>query len=142
MKYHLAQLNIGVMKAPLDSPLLADFFNNLVRINALADGAPGFVWRLQSESGNATAYRIFDDITLVNMSVWEDMTSLHNYVYKSAHVEFVSRRKEWFHHMSEMYMVLWWIPEGHIPPLEEAQERLIHLRQHGPTSPFTLKKVV
>ena len=139
--FHLAQLNIGHMKAPMDDPLVADFVNNLDRINALADAAPGFVWRLQSDAGNAMDFRIFDDQTLVNMSVWEDVDSLHAYVYKSAHVEIMRRRKEWFHLMDEMYMVLWWIPAGHIPTLEEAGERLTMLREHGPSpEAFTFKQ--
>ena len=141
MSYHLAQLNIGEMIAPMDSPLVADFVNNLDRINALADEAPGFIWRLQSEGGNAMEYRIFDENTLVNMSVWEDRDSLFAYVYQSAHVEFIRRRKEWFHHMKELFMVLWWIPEGHIPTIEEARDRLMHLREQGPTPhAFTFKK--
>ena len=139
--HHLAQLNIGHAKAPMDSPLLADFVSNLDRINALADEAPGFVWRLQSEDGNALEFRIFDEHTLVNMSVWEDVESLREYTYKSAHVEIMKRRKEWFHLMDEMYMVLWWIPAGHIPTIEEAAERLELLRANGPTAEaFTFKQ--
>lgn len=139
--HHLAQLNIAHSKAPMDSPLLADFVNNIDRINALADEAPGFVWRLQSEDGNALEFRIFDDHTLVNMSVWEDIESLKEYTYKSAHVEIMKRRKEWFHLMDEMYMVLWWIPAGHIPTIEEAAERLELLRANGPSAEaFTFKQ--
>ena len=140
-QYHLAQLNIGHLIAPKDSPLVADFVNNLDRINALADEAPGFVWRLQSEEGNALDFRVFDENTLVNMSVWEDIETLYDYVYKTAHVEFVKRRKEWFHFMKDPFMVLWWIPAGHTPTLEEAEERLILLREKGPTAEaFTFKK--
>jgi len=139
--HHLAQLNIGHAKAPMDSPLMADFVNNLDRINALADQAPGFVWRLKSEDGNALEFRIFDEHTLVNMSVWVDVESLKEYTYKSAHVEIMRRRKEWFHLMDEMYMVLWWIPAGHIPTIEEAAERLELLRANGPSAEaFTFKQ--
>ena len=141
MVHHLAQLNIGELIAPSDSPVVADFFNNLDRINALAEDSPGFVWRLQSESGNATSYRILNENTLVNMSVWKDIDALKAYVYTSDHVAFIRRRKEWFHHLKEMYMVLWWVSEGHIPTLEEAQERLLYIRQHGPTPyAFTFQK--
>lgn len=139
--YHLAQLNIGHLVAPKDSPIVADFVNNIDRINALADAAPGFVWRLQDDEGNALDFRIFDEQTLVNMSVWEDLETLYEYVYKTAHVEFISRRKEWFHLIDEQYMVLWWIPAGHIPTVEEAAERLTMLREKGPTAEaFTFKK--
>lgn len=132
--YQLAQLNIAVMKAPLDSPVMADFVDNLDRINALADGAPGFVWRLQDEDGDATALRPFGDDVLVNMSVWESIDALNAYVYRSDHVGVMRRRKEWFERMKEAYMVLWWIPAGHRPTAQEAAERLALLRQEGPTS--------
>ena len=131
--FELAQLNIGRALAPLDSPALAGFMGNLDRINALADAAPGFVWRLQTQDGNASALRIFDDETLVNMSVWRDVEALQTFVYRTAHVEVMARRKAWFERMTEAYMVLWWVPRGHRPPLEEAEERLTHLRVHGPT---------
>ncbi len=131
-KWHLAQLNIARMLAAIDSPQLEDFVANLDRINALADEAEGFVWRLQSESGDATAFRPFDEDVLVNMSVWEDLDSLHNYVYKTAHVEIMRRRKEWFARLREAYTVLWWIPAGHRPDMEEAKLRLNKLRSEGP----------
>ena len=132
--YHLAQLNVARMRAPIDSPQLAEFVANLERINALADQAPGFVWRLQSEEGDATALRPFGDDMLVNMSVWEDPESLRNYVYQSAHVEIMRRRGEWFERLEQPYTVLWWLPTGTIPTLEEADERLGQLRQSGPTA--------
>ena len=134
-RYHLAQLNIGVIKAPLDSAVMADFVGNLDRINALAEATPGFVWRLQTDDGNATAFRPYDDdVTLVNMSVWEDAESLSRFVFKSAHVEIMRRRREWFERMAEAYLVLWWVPEGHRPTIEEAKARLAQLRAHGPTA--------
>jgi hypothetical protein len=131
--YQLAQLNIAVMKEPLESPRMADFVANLERINALADRSHGFVWRLQTQEGDATALRPFGESILVNMSVWEDLGSLKDFVYKSAHVDFVRRRKEWFERMSETFLVLWWVPEGHRPTIAEAKARLELLRQHGPT---------
>ncbi len=140
-RYELAQLNIALLKDSLESPLLADFVANLVRINALAEEAPGFVWRLETEEGDATALRPIGDDIIVNMSVWKDMASLHNYVYRSAHAKIMSRRKEWFHHMKEAYSVLWWVPVGHRPEVEEALARLNALREHGPhADAFTFRK--
>ena len=131
--FHLAQVNIGLPREPLDSALLADFVAALDPINALADGSPGFVWRLQTEDGNATALRIFDDRLMVNMSVWESVEALADYVYRSAHTEVMRNRRRWFHHLSEMYAALWWVPVGHRPSVAEAEERLTHVRVHGPT---------
>jgi len=131
-RFELAQLNIAKMKAPLDSPLLADFVANLDRINAVADSAAGFVWRLQTTEGHATSLRPLGDDTLVNMSVWQDIASLRNYVYRTAHVEVMRRRKEWFDHMSEAFVVLWWVPGGHRPTVQEATSKLELLRKIGP----------
>ena len=131
--FELAQLNIAVMKAPLESPAMADFVANLDRINALAEAAPGFIWRLQTEEGDATALRPLGDNVLVNMSVWQDVAALNRYVYRSAHVEVMRRRKEWFERMAEAYLVLWWVPRGHRPTIDEASARLALLRAHGPT---------
>ena len=139
--YQLAQLNIAHLKAPMDSPLLADFVANLDRINALAEEAPGFVWRLQTEDGDATSLRPFDEMTIVNMSVWESAEALYDYVYNSAHVEIMKQRKKWFHFMKEAYVVLWWVPAGHEPSMEEAKVKLMLLREQGPTpEAFTMKK--
>lgn len=138
--YHLAQLNIAHLASPLDSPELADFVANLDRINALAERSPGFVWRLQTEEGDATGIDHFGTDLIVNMSVWEDVQRLHDFVYRSAHVGIMRRRKEWFHKM-QIYMTLWWVPAGHRPSLEEAEARLQHLREHGPTArAFTFKQ--
>lgn len=131
--YHLAQLNIAQMRTPMDSPEMADFVANLDRINALADSAPGFVWRLAGDDGNATAFRPFGEDTLVNLSVWESVDALRAFVYQSAHVEIMKRRKEWFDRMPQAYMVLWWVPAGHQPGEAEAKERLQWLRTHGPS---------
>jgi Domain of unknown function (DUF3291) len=142
MAYHLAQLNIGKLRFPTDDPRVAGFMNQLKPINALADNTPGFVWRLQDDSGDATAIRPFpDDMLAVNFSVWENLEALFNYVYYSDHVKVLRDRKQWFEHMSEHYMVLWWIPAGHIPTLSEAKERLESLRRDGPTPfAFTFKE--
>lgn len=131
--YELAQLNIATLKGAMDSPVMAEFAANLERINALADASPGFVWRLQDEAGDATAIRPFaDEKLLVNMSVWRDIESLTAYVYSSAHTEFLRRRKEWFDRMREAHLVLWWVPAGQRPSVEEAIARLDALRSRGP----------
>jgi hypothetical protein len=131
--YELAQLNIALMKEPLESPGMADFVANLDRINALAESSPGFVWRLKTDDGNATALRPLGEDTLVNISVWKDVEALNKYVYQSAHVEIMRRRKEWFERMREAYVVLWWVPKGHRPTESEAIARLDLLRANGPT---------
>ncbi len=132
--FHLAQLNIALPRAPMDSQELAGFVAELAPINALADASPGFVWRLQTEDGDATAIRGFDDDRLiVNMSVWTSLETLGDFVYRSAHVDVMRRRREWFHAMAELFMTLWWIPAGTAPTIPEAEERLRHLRDHGPS---------
>lgn len=130
-EYHLAQLNIATLKEPLDSPALADFVANLDRINALAENSAGYIWRLKSDDNNATSFRPLGENTIVNMSVWRDVESLNEYVYKSAHTDIMRRRKEWFERMTDAFMVLWWIPVGHHPTIDEALKRLELLRQAG-----------
>ncbi|MFN7569838.1 MAG: DUF3291 domain-containing protein [Betaproteobacteria bacterium] len=140
-QYELAQLNIATMKEPLDSPSMADFVANLDRINALAERAPGFVWRLKTDEGDATALRPLGENTLVNVSVWRDVQALNDYVYRSAHVEIMRRRKEWFERMAQAWVVLWWVPGGHRPEVAEAAARLAELRTHGPSPrAFTFKQ--
>jgi hypothetical protein len=132
--FQLAQVNIGRMLAPADSPVVADFMAALDPINALADGSPGFVWRLQTAEGNATSLRSFDDDLIIsNMSVWESIETLRAYVYTSAHTGVLRRRREWFGVYETAYMALWWIPAGHRPTIEEAKERLAVLDRLGPT---------
>jgi len=141
-RYQLAQVNVGIIKGPMDSPVMAEFAANLNRINALADGFPGFVWRLQTEEGDATSIRPFENANLlVNMSVWRDVESLNKYVYSSAHVEVMRRRREWFERMDEAYLALWWIPAGHRPTIAEAIAKLELLRAKGPTvEAFTFRR--
>lgn len=129
--YQLAQLNIATMKAPLESPSMADFVANLQRINALAEASPGYVWRLQDEAGDATTFRPFGEDVLVNLSVWRDVQALSDYVYTSAHTEMLKRRQEWFSKVGAAHMVLWWVPAGHRPSVQEAFERLELLRKQG-----------
>ena len=131
-RFHLAQVNIGRVLAPIDDPLLAGFVARLENINAWADATPGFVWRLQSDAGNATAYRPYeDDRILVNLSVWEGPEQLRGFVYRSAHVEVMRQRKSWFERFDDPYYALWWVSAGHVPSIDEAKERLEHLRAHG-----------
>jgi hypothetical protein len=142
MNYYLAQANIGRIKAPLESPIMKGFVDKLKAINALADADPGFVWRLQDDAGDATAYRPFpDDMLLINLSVWNNIDALFRFTYYSDHAAVFRDRKQWFETMTEAYLVLWWVPEGHIPTLEEVKERLDTLRERGPTPyAFTFKQ--
>ncbi len=135
-EWHLAQINIGRLVAPVDDPRVAEFMENLDPINELAERSPGFVWRLQDESGNATAIRAFDDDTILpNLSVWTSVDALKDYVFRSDHTAFVRRRREWFLPMDDLpVLTMWWIPAGHVPTLVEARERIDHLVEHGPTS--------
>jgi hypothetical protein len=129
------------MKYSADSPELADFVDNLERINELAEQSAGFVWRLQTDEGDATEIDFFGANMLVNMSVWTDVGSLHKFVFRSAHTHIMARRKEWFNRLSETYSVLWWIPAGRVPDLEEARDRLECLQSNGPTPrAFTFKQ--
>ena len=139
--FHLAQLNIAELMASIDSPQLSDFVANLGKINALADEAPGFVWRLQTDEGDATGIDFFGADKIVNLSLWHSLEALHQYVYRTAHVEILRRKKEWFHTMADNHMVLWWVPAGHIPTVEEGSEKLAILRKRGPSNEaFTFKK--
>jgi hypothetical protein len=140
--FHLAQVNVARLAAPLDSPQLADFVANLEPLNAIADTSDGFVWRLQTDAGDATALRIFeDDWIIVNMSVWESLEALRNYVYRSPHAAVFRRRQEWFEQMVEAHLALWWIEAGSLPTVSDAEERLMTLRAEGPTPyAFTLKE--
>jgi hypothetical protein len=135
MGHQLAQCNIARLVAPLESAQLREFVDNLEPINALADAAPGFVWRLQTEEGDATSVRVSDDdMLIVNMSVWESLDSLADFVYRSDHQQVMRRRRQWFERLSEAFLVLWWVPAGHVPTVEEAADRLDRLRAHGPTT--------
>lgn len=140
--FHLAQVNIARMRAPLDAPLMADFVAQLETVNALADASPGFVWRLQGEDGDATSVQAFDDpLILINMSVWESVEALHAFVYKSGHRGVLKDRQRWFEAFAAPHMALWWIAAGHIPTPEEAKARLELLARIGPSpDAFTFSK--
>ncbi|MFI9820948.1 DUF3291 domain-containing protein [Streptomyces sp. NPDC052013] len=140
--FELAQVNIARLKAPLDSPQLKDFVDNLDPVNADADAADGFVWRLVGEEGdNATDVPVLGDSWLiVNMSVWRSTDALTAYMYQGRHREMLARRREWFERIQEAVTALWWVPAGHRPAVAEAESRLLHLRTHGPTPyAFTLR---
>ena len=143
MKYHLAQVNMGRIRAPLDDPLMAGFMARLDELNALADCSPGFVWRLQTSEGNATYFRPYeDDRILLNMSVWETVEALKHYVYRTVHAQVLRQRHEWFEKFSGAFIALWWVPVGHIPSIDEARKRIAHLNAHGPTQfAFDFKKI-
>ncbi len=129
---HLAELNIAHAHHAMDAPQMAEFVNAIAAVNEAADNSPGFVWRLQDESGNATNIAAFDDPRmLVNLSVWESVEQLRDFLFKTMHKDYLKRKKEWFGKMDEAYFVMWWIPEGHTPTLEEALDRLTHLRNEG-----------
>jgi hypothetical protein len=146
MTFELAQVNVARLGAPLDDPTLADFVAALDPVNAAADEAPGFIWRLQTEDGNATAIRAFTWDTagsagvIVNMSVWTDAETLAAFVYGEMHRQVLRRRSEWFSRMQEAWTACWWVPEGQRPTTDEAERRIRHLRAHGPTpQAFTLR---
>ncbi|MFI6868205.1 DUF3291 domain-containing protein [Nocardia sp. NPDC050406] len=132
--HHLAELNLAMLRYPLDDPRMAGFTSMLEPINALADASPGFVWRLVDEDGaDATSMRPLGEDVIINLSVWESREALWDYVYRSQHLDFLSRRSDWFARPREPMTVLWWVPAGHIPTLEEALDRLRMLRENGST---------
>ena len=132
--YHLAQINIGRMRAPSDSPIMSGFMNRLAEINALAERSPGFIWRLQTAAGDATSVRAFDDpLVILNISVWESVAALKAFSYSTEHVYLLRQRADWFELPSARHLALWWIPAGHTPAVEESLARLQFLTLHGPT---------
>lgn len=138
MKYHLAQLNVARLHQPLDHADTAEFVEALDSVNALAESSPGFVWRLTDDGGQSSSYVRLpgedDPLSIVNYSIWEDLDTLREFVFKTAHVDYLRRRREWFEKPAEPSTVLWWTPAGTIPTLEEASERLRALRADGPTA--------
>ncbi len=141
--WHLAQCNIAVANGPTDSPVMAEFMDALEAINAVADSAPGFVWRLQDESGNLTNVRVFDeDDMLINISTWESIDSFRAYVYGEMHGPYVKRRREWFTKPTDLpVQVMWWVPAGTEITALEGRARLEHLAANGPTqNAFTFAK--
>jgi hypothetical protein len=146
VEHHLAQVNVSRLLAPLDSPLLADFLAALDEVNGEADRSPGFVWRLQTEDGNATAVRAFGwDVgdshgVIVNLTVWRDVEALADYVFGGRHLEVMRRRRTWFARAAEATTALWWLPAGSLPTTDDAEDRVRLLRAHGPTpAAFTFR---
>ena len=134
-RYHLAQVNIARMRAPLDSPAMAEFVARLPIVNAAADASPGFVWRLATPEGDATAVRVYDDpLILFNLSVWESIEDLKSFTYATGHLAVFRDRGKWFERPTRDHMAMWWIPAGHLPGVEEAAERLGYRREHGDTA--------
>lgn len=134
MHFHIAQINIGRLVAPIDDPRIADFVTQLAPVNAIADTAPGFVWRLQSESGNATDVVYSDDpLVIVNMSVWESLEALRDFTYQPVHLKVFRDRAKWFEKADKPNYCLWWVEAGHVPTVAEGRERLEHYQKHGAT---------
>jgi hypothetical protein len=146
MAYHVAQVNIARLLAPIDSDLVSDFVAALDSVNASAERAPGFVWRLQTDEGNATSVPGFEwDIKdsagiIINMSVWDSVEPLSQWVYGNFHRAILVQRRKWFERVSDATTALWWVQEGHEPTVVDAESRVLHLRQYGPTATaFTFK---
>ncbi|OZI08806.1 hypothetical protein BWI93_07160 [Siphonobacter sp. BAB-5385] len=141
ISHQLAQVNIVRLLAPFDSAELADYTSRVEPLNTLADGSPGFVWRLQSDTGDATSIQAYEDpMILINLSVWEDIETLKAYTYRSDHATIMKRRREWFAKIKSVTLALWWIKSGSLPTVEQARQRLDCLNQHGPTPfAFTFK---
>ncbi len=131
--HHLAELNIGRLVAPVGDPRVAEFIDNIERINGLGKRMPGFVWMLEGSGGpGATDHAIDGDELLVpNLTLWEDAASLETFVWGTVHKQFYDKRAEWFEVLGKMHFVMWWVPEGHKPTLEEALERLEMLNTRG-----------
>jgi len=133
--FHLAQVNVGRALGEMGDEVMAGFVARLADINALAERSPGFVWRLQTEDGDATAVRPYEDPRImINLSVWTDLAALRSYVYRSDHASVMRGRRQWFERFERVYAALWWVPVGHRPGVREAVARLEHLDRHGPTA--------
>jgi Domain of unknown function (DUF3291) len=131
---HLAQINIGRLLYAQDDPRVAEFMDNLDRVNAAAERMPGFVWRLKDDSGNATSISAYEDPTiLLNMSVWESAETFEAFVWRTVHAGFYRRRTGWFEPPAGPHFAMWWIEPGHVPTPAEGRARLEHLTQHGPS---------
>ena len=131
--FNIAQVNIAKRLAAMDDPIMQDFINNLDRINTIADGSEGFIWRLQDEDKDEAVTVFQDDSLIINMSVWKSLESLFNYTYNSGHIEVFKRKKEWFSKMKMMHMAFWYVPQGYEPTFEDAKDRLDYLNTHGDT---------
>ena len=141
--WHLAEINVARARAPLTDPVMADFVSQLNAINALAEAAESFVWRLKDDDGAPSSYVHFadDPRLIVNMSVWESIEALHAYAYRSGHGAVYAARRSWFEDLGAPPLAMWWIPAGAIPTLAEGRRRWELLCQNGPTADaFTFKQ--
>lgn len=132
-EFYLAQVNIAKRLAPMDDPIMQGFVNNLDKINAIADTAKGFIWRLKDEDKDEAAIIFIDDSFIINMSIWENLETLFNYTYNSGHIEVFKRKKEWFSKMKMVHMAFWYVPDGYEPTFQDAKDRLDYLNTHGDT---------
>ena len=134
--FQLAEINVARMKGVnINDPIMKEFVDNLDRVNNLAERSDGFVWRLKDESNNATNLNPYDDEqVIINLSVWQNIEKLEHYVYKTFHTDFIKRRREWFQTYGEVHTAMWWIPQGQFPTVEEAVEKLDHLKRNGASS--------
>lgn len=134
---HLVELNIGRLIAPTDDPRVADFMDNLDRINGLGKRMPGFVWMMEGSgepgTGNTDVKLDGDPLFVANLTMWEDYESLKTFVYQTLHKKFMDRKAEWFEALTDKHFVMWHVPAGHIPTIDEALARLKHLQEHGET---------
>lgn len=138
MSFHLAQLNVARLRAPLDDPSNAEFVAGIDLMNALADHSPGFIWRLKDDDGDATRIRPLGPETIITMSVWESLEALRDYAYKSEHLDYLRRRRDWFV-PGGAAMAMWWIPAGQVPTVEEGLRRLRMAENPGPEA-FTFRR--
>lgn len=141
--YHLAQVNVARAKAEMHTETMRGFMDQLDAMNHLADTSDGFIWRMVGQGGDYTSIRPFDDpLVIVNVSLWRDVGSLKNYVYKTPHMEIIRARHAWFDKMNEIQLALWWVPAGHLPTALEAREKLELVRQLGATAEaFTFAQI-
>jgi Domain of unknown function (DUF3291) len=141
--YQLAQINIGRIRgADMNDPVMKEFVDNLTTVNTIAEASKGFIWRLKDDSDNATSFNPFnDEQIIINMSVWDSIENLEEFMYRTMHADFLRRRREWFHRYGKVYTAMWWIEENKFPTIQEAVDNLAHLEQHGPTEKvFDFKK--
>ncbi|MDB5666050.1 DUF3291 domain-containing protein [Cypionkella sp.] len=135
--YHLAELNVGRLLAPTDDPRVAEFMGALDRVNGLGKRMPGFVWMMEGSGepgvGNTEAKLDGDPQFVSNLTVWDSAEALENFVFGTVHRVFYARRAEWFEILGKMHFVMWWVPVGHKPSLEEALARLADLQANGDT---------
>ncbi|MGQ3677975.1 DUF3291 domain-containing protein [Tenacibaculum discolor] len=132
-KYHIAEINVARMKGVnIKDPIMKEFVDNLDRVNDLAENSDGFVWRLKDENNDATSFNPYnDEQVIINVSIWESIETLGDFVYKTFHTDFLKRRKEWFHSYGKVYTAMWWVPEGEYPTIQEAVDKLDYLQKNG-----------